>query len=148
MSKKSTNDDDFESLIDEFDTIEIDNYPNVPAYPPFPGVPKLPVFPREPSLSEREKNLLISRRNRLFDEYISMLRETLNQTTRICPQAKMSNKIRNNLTKINNLVSDIKTIDRNLEHTGGKNNKKTRRKNKRLKLHKRTTNNRRSLKQK
>jgi hypothetical protein len=133
MSKKPSNEPDFESLIDEFDsldTLDTTKFPDVPMNPPVPRGPKGLVFPIEPSLSERDRNLILSQRNRLFERYVTLLRETLNHTTKICPQAKVSKKIRDNLTNINNLVTDMKTIDRNLNLTGGKKNNKSRRKKK------------------
>lgn len=123
------NDDDFESLIDEFDTkttLATHDLPNVPTTPIFPSVPSGHIFPRAPTLSEREKNIIISQRSIKFDEYVNILRETLNDSIRLCPAIRVSNKIKNNLIKINNLVTDIKIIDRNLGYSGGKKNNQTR----------------------
>lgn len=106
-------------------------FPDVPSHTPLPSAP---VLPPAPPLTEREKSVIISQRAIKYEQYVELLRETLNKAINMCKLGGVSDiKIKNNLSQINNLVEDIKTIDRNMTRVGGKKNKRTRVKNKKSK---------------
>lgn len=112
-------------------------FPDVPSHTPLPSaqvLPPAPLLPTPPPLTEREKSVIISQRAIKYEQYVELLRETLNKAINMCKLGGVSDiKIKNNLSQINNLVEDIKTIDRNMTRVGGKKNKRTRVKNKKSK---------------
>lgn len=112
---------DISELADEFE----DNvaFPEVPSGPVFPAVPTGIIMPVAPKLSSKEREILVSQRSKKFDEYVGLLRDTLNICIRSCGLTGRNEKVRQNMSRINQLVADINTIDRNV--SGGR--KKTKR---------------------
>jgi len=112
---------DVSELADELEDINV--FPSVPSDPIFPSVPTTPIMPVAPKLSPKERETLISQRSKKFDEYVGLLRDTLNICVRTCGLTSRNERVRQNMSRINQLVTDINTIDRNV--SGGR--KKTKR---------------------
>ncbi len=120
-------------LADEFEGEDVLNiYPDVPSTPIFPAVPSRPIMPLAPKTTSKEKEILAVRRSEKYNSYVELLRSTLNICIKTCGMATRNATVRENMQKINNLVSDINTIDRNI--AGGKRKKRKERKTKRNKM--------------
>jgi hypothetical protein len=112
---------DVSDLADELEDNVV--FPEVPSGPIFPSVPSGPIMPVAPKLSSKERETLVSQRSKKFDEYVGLLRDTLNICIRSCGLTSRNERVRQNMSRINELVTDINTIDRNVN--GGR--KKTKR---------------------
>jgi len=117
-------DDDFNELMADFNADPTGVFPDVPATPVFPRAPTGPVFPKAPILSATDRTAIIAQRKRLFDQYVELLRTTLNDVIRLCPIAT-NPKIKQNIDKINVLKNNLITIHRNLDgQVGGQHHRR------------------------
>jgi len=113
---------DISELADEFEDDNV--FPDAPSGPVFPAVPTGPIMPVAPKLSSKEREALVSQRGKKFEEYVGLLRDTLNICIKTCGMTTRNERVRQNMARINQLVGDISTIDRNV--SGGR-RKKTKR---------------------